>query len=107
MGHHVLSSLVRFHLAIVPGLEAFTLEILMKVVALKIGFLKDLWNWFDTFLASGPELLSRLNFLGGWMVFGISWCSSNATNPYMLIMLNILATNHDSQHKSTGSCCSS
>lgn len=68
MGHHVLSSLVRFRLAIVPGLEAFTLEILMKVVALKIGFLKDLWNWFDTFLASGPELLSRLFF---WVV---GWC---------------------------------
>ena len=40
----------------------------MKVVALKIGFLKDLWNWFDTFLASGPELLSRLFF---WVV---GWC---------------------------------
>ena len=68
MGHHVLSSLVRFRLAIVPGLEAFTLEILMKVVALKIGFLKDLWNWFDTFLASGPELLSRL------FIWVVGWC---------------------------------
>jgi len=40
---------------------AFTLEILMKVVALKIGFLKDLWNWFDTFLVACwyIDILSR------------------------------------------------
>ena len=34
-------------------LEAFTLEILVKLLAFEFcEFARDLWNWFDTFLAS-------------------------------------------------------
>lgn len=31
---------------------AFTMEILLKILALGLSFAKDLWNWFDTFLVA-------------------------------------------------------
>ena len=30
------------------------MEILLKILALGLSFAKDLWNWFDTFLATCP-----------------------------------------------------
>ena len=33
-------------------LQAFTLEIVLKILAFRIDFVKDVWNWFDTFLAT-------------------------------------------------------
>lgn len=37
-------------------IEAFTLEIALKIIALGVGVLKDPWNWFDTFLAARRDV---------------------------------------------------
>lgn len=47
-------------------LQAFTLEIVLKILAFRIDFVKDVWNWFDTFLATWHGLPQHLHSQHGF-----------------------------------------